>query len=114
MNVILDNNLPWRMAKTLQTLLPSSKVAHLSDLRMSNCDDREIRRRLASEFVVWVSRDAEFWLDAPPNWAIVWVDCHNPRLAFLRESLAPAIAPHVPHLQPGSRLWVTEDVVMAL
>ena len=111
MNVILDNNLPWRMAKALQAMLPDCRVAHLSDLGMSDCDDGEIRRRLAAEPVIWITRDEDFWLDAPANWAIVWVACHNPRLAFLREALAPAIARHVPHLQPGSRLLATEDVV---
>jgi hypothetical protein len=52
MKVILDNNLLWRMAKVLRELLPSSPVAHLSELGRSACDDEAIRQRLASEPVV--------------------------------------------------------------
>jgi predicted nuclease of predicted toxin-antitoxin system len=59
MIVILDNNLPWRMAKALQALAPSVKVEHLSDLGMSDCDDAEIRRRLTAEPVIWITRDNE-------------------------------------------------------
>jgi predicted nuclease of predicted toxin-antitoxin system len=114
MNVILDNCLPWRMAKVLQALAPSMKVFHLTDLRMSECNDDEIKRRLASESVIWITRDEEFWSQAPPLWAVVWVDCHNPRLSFLRESLAPAIALHLPNLKPGSRLLATEDLVTVI
>ena len=111
MIVILDNNLPWRMAKAIQVLAPSVKVEHLSALGMSDCDDGEIRRRLATEPVIWITRDEDFWLEAPASWAIVWVSCHNPRLSFLRQALAPAIGARIPHLRPGSRLLVSEDVV---
>jgi len=110
MRVILDNNLPRRMAKSLQGLAPGCDVCHLSDLEC-RLRDGEIRRRLGGESIVWITRDEDFWLDAPASWAIVWVACHNPRLAFLRESLAPAIARHLPDLVPGSRLLATEDVV---
>jgi len=111
MTVILDNNLPWRMVKSLQAVLPDCRVLHVSDMGMSSCEDKEIKRRLAAEPVVWITRDEDFWLDAPVGWAVVWVDCHNPRLVFLRESLVPAIAQHIPSLGRGSRLWVTEDMV---
>ena len=109
--IILDNNLPQRMAMAFQALLPDFAIVHIGDLGMADCTDGEIRIRLGLESVIWITRDEDFWLDTPANWAIVWVACHNPRLAFLRESMAPAIALHVPNLQPGSRLLATEDVV---
>jgi hypothetical protein len=42
---------------------------------------------------------------------VVWINCHNPRLAFLRDRVAPAIASRIPDLDPGSRLLVTEEMV---
>ncbi len=111
MMVVVDNNLPWRMARMIESCLPSHTVRHLSELGMSDLSDAEIRRRMGIHFVVRITRDEDFWLDAPTNWAIVWVDCHNPPLTFLRTTLAPAIAKHIPGLVPGTRLWVTEDML---
>jgi len=41
--------------------------------------------------------------------AVVWIQLHNPRLAFLRDVAAPAIARSLPELTPGARLLVTEE-----
>jgi len=112
--IILDNNLPWRMAPVLRSSLPDIEVAHVSEMGTSNWDDNMIRKRWAEEFVVWISRDEDFWMDAPSRWAIVWVNCHNPRLAFLKTSVASLIAGRVPSLRPGSRLLISEDIALTL
>ena len=114
MRVILDNNLPWRMASVLRSSLPGIEVAHLSELGASDWDDDMIRKRWAEEFVVWVTRDEDFWIDAPSQWAIVWVNCHNPKLTFLKTSLAPLIAAGVSSLRSGSRLLISEDMAVTL
>jgi predicted nuclease of predicted toxin-antitoxin system len=95
-------------------MLPDVEVHHLSDLGASNLDDDMIRARWTEEFIVWVTRDEDFWLDAPSSWAIVWVNCHNPRLAFLKASIAPLIATGVPSLRSGSRLLISEDMATSL
>jgi predicted nuclease of predicted toxin-antitoxin system len=114
MRVILDNNLPCRMASVLRSSLPDVEVAHLNELGASDWSDDALRKRWASEFVVWVTRDEDFWMDSPTQWAIVWVNCHNPRLTFLTTSVAPLIAGSVSNLRPGSRLLISEDMAMNL
>lgn len=114
MRVILDNNLPWRMVSVLRSSLSGIEVAHLSDLGVSDWDDGMIRKRWAGEFIVWVTRDVDFWMDAPSQWAIVWVNCHNPRLAFLKTSVASLIAAGMSSLRTGSRLLISEDMAVAL
>ena len=102
------------MASALRTMLPGVEVMHLSELGASDWDDGMIRKRWAEEFIVWVTRDEDFWLDSPAQWAVVWVDCHNPRLAFLKTSVASLIAGSVSSLRPGSRLLVSEDMALNL
>ena len=102
------------MASALRSVLPDVEVHHLSDLGASNWDDDVIRARWAEEFIVWVTRDEDFWMDAPSQWAVVWVNCHNPRLAFLKTSIAPLIATGVSSLRPGSRLLISEDMAASL
>ena len=102
------------MASVIRSSLPGIEVAHLSELDASNWDDGALRKRWADEFIVWVTRDEDFWMDAPSQWAVVWVDCHNPRLTFLKTSVASLIAGNVSSLRPGSPLLISEDMALNL
>jgi hypothetical protein len=63
------------------------------------------------EEIAWVTRDEDFWLDAPPKWCVIWVNCHNPRLSFINGPIALAIGRALPEARPGSRLMISEEVV---
>ena len=111
MIAVVDNNLPLSLVRRLAERQGSVEVRHLVDLRLQHRSDESLRRHWRHEAIVWISRDKDFCLESPKGWAVVWVNCHNPRLAFLRGRVAPAIASRIPELGPGSRLLVTEEVV---
>jgi len=111
MNAIVDNNLPLSMARRLGELQNHVEVTHVVDLGVQDESDESLRKRWRHENIVWLTRDEDFWLDAPEPWAVVWIHCHNPRLSFLRDVVAPAIAGRLPELAAGSRLLVTEELV---
>jgi predicted nuclease of predicted toxin-antitoxin system len=111
MIAVVDNNLPLSLARRLAGLQSSIEVQHLVDLGLQHQSDESLRRRWRHDAIVWISRDEDFWLGSPKRWAVVWINCHNPRLAFLRDQVAPAIASRIPDLTPGSRLLVTEEMV---
>ena len=111
MTAIVDNNLPLSLARRLGQLQTQVAVQHLVDLSLQNQTDQNLRRRWDKGQVIWITRDEDFWLDAPESWAVVWVQCHNPRLSFLRDVVAPAVAGRLAMLTPGARLLVTEQMV---
>lgn len=111
MKAIVDNNLPLSLARRLSASQRAVEVNHVVDLGVQDRSDEDLRRKWRNHAVIWITRDEDFWLDAPERWAIVWVNCHNPRLAFLRDVVAPAIAGWLAELDPGARLLVTESVI---
>ncbi len=111
MKAIVDNNLPLSLARQMGGSQHAVEVSHVVDLGVQDEPDAELHRRWCHEAVIWVTRDEDFWLDAPEGWAVVWINCHNPRLAFLRDVVGPAIAGRLAGLTPGARLLVTETVI---
>ena len=111
MIAIVDNNLPLSMARRMGQLQNRVAVSHLVDLGLQDLTDQSLRRHWRHDDVIWITRDEDFWLDAPKTWAVVWVRCHNPRLAFLRDEVAPAIAARLPDLTSGARFLVTEELL---
>ena len=111
MIAVVDNNLPLSLARRLAELQKAVEVRHLVDLGLQHQSDEKLRRHWQNDEVIWVPRDEDFWLGSPKGWAVVWVNCHNPRLVFLRDRVAPAIASRIPDLTPGCRLLVTEEIV---
>ena len=109
MKAIVDNNLPVTLCRKIREIAPGAEIAHIIDLKLQDRNDHELRERFQHEPVVWITRDEDFWIDAPQQWAIIWVSCHNPRLSFLREAVAPVIARYLPTLKSGCRLLITED-----
>jgi predicted nuclease of predicted toxin-antitoxin system len=108
---IIDNNLPVTVLKRIRTIVPDADVDHLADLGLQDLTDAQLRRRWQRREIAWITRDEDFWHDAPMQWAVIWVSCHNPRLAFLRDNVAPTIAQRLRLLRPGDRLLITEDLV---
>ncbi|OGV66931.1 MAG: hypothetical protein A3K19_03670 [Lentisphaerae bacterium RIFOXYB12_FULL_65_16] len=111
MTALVDNNLPLSLARRMREIQDRVEVKHLVELGLQNRTDASLRRRWRHEGIIWITRDEDFWLDAPESWAVVWVHCHNPRLSFLRDVVAPAVAARLPALTPGARLLVTEQMV---
>ena len=109
MRAIIDNNLPLTLGLRIRDLVPDADVAHVAELGLQDESDQQLRVRWRQDTIAWISRDEDFWLDAPEQWAVVWISCHNPRLAFLRDRIAPVIADHLPRLKSSDRLLVTED-----
>ena len=114
MRAIIDNNLPLVLAQRLRAAQNQVTVEHVVELGLQACSDTELRRRWEQDEIIWITRDEDFWLAAPSSWAVVWISCHNPRLAFLRDVLGPTVAEHLPRLTPGMRLLVTEDWVSVM
>ena len=111
MTAIIDNNLPLTLARRLRELQAACEVRHLVELGLQDQSDDNLRQRWRRDTVIWITRDEDFWLDAPGLWAVVWINCHNPRLQFLRGEVAVAVAARLPTLAPGARLLVTEQLV---
>ena len=61
-------------------------VRYVVDLAVQHGTDDVLRARWRTDSIVWVTRDQDSKLDAPAPWVVVWIDCHNPRLAFCRQS----------------------------
>jgi predicted nuclease of predicted toxin-antitoxin system len=101
------------MRERIKEIAPDADVVHLSDLGLQDQKDSQLRRRWQREAIIWITRDEDFWSDAPAKWAVVWVSCHNPKLAFLRDRVAPAIAKRLSTIESGARLMVTADFVSA-
>ena len=111
MTAIVDNNLPLSLARRMGESQREVEVKHVVELGVQDETDDDLRRRWQDQAVIWITRDEDVWLDAPERWAVVWVSCHNPRLAFLRDAVAPAIAARLADLAPGARLLVTENLI---
>ena len=111
MTAIVDNNLPLSLARRLGESQRAVTVKHVVELGVQDHPDDGLRRRWQFEPVIWITRDEDFWLEAPESWAVVWVSCHNPRLSFLRDVVAPAVAGRLAELTPGARLLVTETLI---
>ena len=77
MKAVIDNNLPVTIRERIQEIRPDADVVHIADLGLQDQKDSELRRRWQHEEIVWVTRDEDFWSDAPAKWAVVWVSCHN-------------------------------------
>ena len=110
MKLLIDNNLPVSLAIRLRKTAAGHDVQHIYDLGLQAHSDTQLMARWHHDNIIWVSRDEDFWLTAPANWAIVWVACHNPRLSFLRDTVAPLIAANLTRLTPGARLVITEGM----
>lgn len=109
MRVVVDNNLPYRLARLLAQA--GLEAVHVLDLGMADVADHVLRERLAGEAIVFLSRDDDFWGEHPPQWAIVWVALHNPTLAQLRGPIQRLLVRIVPPLRPGQRVLLAADQV---
>lgn len=112
MCALVDNNLPLTMTRKIRELDKSLDIKHISELGLGNASDDFLRNRFSSEHIIWISRDEDFWLKCPQNWSVIWVSLHNPRLAFLRDTIAPLLARNIPLMKPGQRLLVSEDTIL--
>lgn len=110
MKIIFDNNLPAALANALKRHHPS--VTHVRDLGWQTLSDEEIIKRNADQFIVWVSRDGDFWRLAPPRWAFIWIARHNPKREELLGEIAHLIVQTLPVIQSGSRVLIAEDEML--
>ena len=85
MKVVIDNNLPRSLARLLTQ--NGIEAIHVIDQELSDVSDEVLRKTFAKQEIVFVSRDADFWTNHPPDWAIVWIAIHNPTLAQIKESI---------------------------
>ncbi len=69
-------------------------------------------KQYPDEFIVWISRDGDFWRLAPSRWAVIWIARHNPKREELLGPVAQLISQVLPLLQPGSRVLISEDEVL--
>ena len=78
MTAIVDNNLPISLTRWMDADQDEVAVRHVVDLGLQDETDDALRSRWHNDSIIWVTRDQDFWLDAPDPWAVVWIDCHNP------------------------------------
>lgn len=109
MKVVLDNNLPKSLAQLL--VERGFEAVHVREMGLSAASDAELRRRLADEQIIFVSRDGDFWLNHPDGWAVIWVALHNPTLVLLKGPVCEALAGLLSGLRPGDRILVAADQV---
>jgi predicted nuclease of predicted toxin-antitoxin system len=112
MRAIVDNNLPLTMTRQARELAPGVDVKHVSELGLAEASDDFLRKKFSGDHVIWISRDEDFWLASPESWSVIWISLHNPKLAFLRDTIAPILAGQLPNLKPGERLLINEDSVL--
>jgi len=109
MKVVIDNNLPRSLARLLTQ--NGIEAIHVIDQELSDVSDDVLRKTFAKQEIVFVSRDADFWTNHPPDWAIVWIAIHNPTLAQIKESIYKKLTKVIPTLQPGQRVLLATDQI---
>lgn len=109
MKVVIDNNLPWSLARLLSH--HDIDAMHVIDQELSDVSDDVLRKTFAEQDIVFVSRDADFWINHPPHWAIVWIAIHNPTLAQIKGSIFNKLAKLIPALKPGQRVLLATDQI---
>ncbi len=109
MRVVLDNNLPRSLAYQLQRV--GFDAVHVIELGLAHATDAIVRHHFAEESVIFLSRDDDFWRNAPHDWVVVWLALHNPPLAYLRGPVARTLTELLPRLRPGQRVLFAIDQV---
>ncbi len=111
MKCVVDNNLPVTLVRHIRSARPDFDITHVHDLGLQDSSDDRLRQNWRSDSIVWITRDEDFWFQRPEAWAVIWVACHNPTLAFLRDHIAPTVAAILPTMRSGIRVMITEDGV---
>ena len=109
MKVVIDNNLPMSLARLLGAA--GGEAVHIHALGLANASDHALRRHFAGEQMIFVSRDDDFWVDHPSEWAVIWIALHNPTLAQLKGPVARVLVHIIPQLRPGQRVLFAADQV---
>ena len=109
MKVVIDNNLPWSLARLLTQ--NGIEAIHVVDKELSDVSDDVLRKTFSKQDIVFVSRDADFWTNHPPTWAIIWIAIHNPTLAQIKGSIYKTLANIIPTLKPGQRVLLATDQI---
>lgn len=84
MSVLVDENLPRRLAEELRVWLPGAM--HVSELGLSSASDSSVREEAERRGLVVMSKDADF-----------------PALSLIARSMTPEGSLRVIHLQIGNR-----------
>jgi predicted nuclease of predicted toxin-antitoxin system len=86
--LLLDQNLSFRLARRLEDLYPGS--LHVSDVGLHAADDDEVWRYAAAESLLLVSKDSDFYqrslLFGPPP-KVVWLRLGNCTTGAVEECL---------------------------
>lgn len=109
MKVVIDNNLPRSLARLLTQR--DIQAIHVVDVELSDASDETIRKAFFEKTIVFVSRDADFWLNHPPQWAVIWIAIHNPTLAQIKGRICQEIVQIIPTLHSGQRVLVAADQI---
>jgi len=109
MKVVIDNNLPWSLARILRQR--SLDAVHVVDLGLANASDQKLREYFATQEVILLSRDDDFWRNAPSKWTVVWIALHNPTLTQLKGPVTGVLMQVIPKLRPGQRVLFAADQV---
>ena len=109
MRVVVDNNLPQSLARLLAQ--DGIDAVHIIDIGLADVSDRVLRERLGDQPIILLSRDADFWVEHPSPWAVVWIALHNPTLAQLKGPIAHLLAQVLPTLRSGQRVLLAADQV---
>ena len=109
MKVVIDNNLPRSLARLLTQ--SNIQAIHVVDVELSDASDETIRKAFFEKTIVFVSRDADFWLNHPPQWAVIWIAIHNPTLAQIKGPICQKIIQIIPTLQSGQRVLLAADQI---
>lgn len=109
MKVIIDNNLPHSLAR----LLSQQRIdaAHVVDLGLSDASDEVIRKTLSDQELIFISRDHDFWVFHPRQWAVIWLALHNPTLVQLKGPIVHVLTQIIPTLRSGQRALVATDQI---
>jgi predicted nuclease of predicted toxin-antitoxin system len=109
MKVVVDNNLPYSLAQ----LLRASKIdaIHVLDVKLADVDDNVLRKHFASEEIIFLTRDNDFWENHPAPWAIVWLALHNPKLREMKGPICKTLSSLIPSLRPGQKVLMATDQI---
>lgn len=88
MKLLYDQNLSFRLVKSLQREYPES--CHVRDVGLGEASDQEVWRYAAEEGYTVVTKDADFHqrsflFGAPPK--VVWLRCGNASTSMIEELL---------------------------
>ncbi len=105
MKFLIDNNLSWRLTRTLKSL--GHEASHVSAYKLADASDHAVWHQAEKLGAVVITRDADYLdlatqTDSGPS--VLWLRIDNMRLTDVSRILESILPEVVQRIEPGARL----------